>query len=369
MLTQPALALGKRLRIRIHHFDRFRRRFHGQQQRVLDAGDRLGLDVHIVFHEEIEALPHGALQDVFKRDHAERTLASVHGGEGLPEVLARPWAIDKIPEQIHSREIRVRTLGAEIGHGYGTLKGTGRSENFMPDGTQMLLGQGACKFSLARLSRICRSRCGRKTGPDVFAFTRPTSRLRVGTAVEQGQQFAVHGVDLEAQPLKRFGLFRGCGFGPAVRGIVGFGDRRYLADVFLNAHVRDDARPTSARQMTSSPGRSATTLTGVPSGRTRRMVSAFCKKTEPVRGAFRRFHLGRDHQHGPHLGLDAPYGGERRAPVLIHDKDFVPGARFAHVAGLVAGHHRIGVHAARVDAERPRRHIFVVLRFGVRQGR
>lgn len=35
--------------------------------------------------------------------------------------------------------------------------------------------------------------------------------------------------------------------------------------------------------MTSSPGRSATTLTGVPSGRTRRMVSAFCKKTEPVR--------------------------------------------------------------------------------------
>ena len=25
------------------------------------------------------------------------------------------------------------------------------------------------------------------------------------------------------------------------------------------------------------------TLTGVPSGRTRRMVSAFCKKTEPVR--------------------------------------------------------------------------------------
>lgn len=86
--------------------------------------------------------PTGALQDVFKRDHAERTLASVHGGEGLPEVLARP-VIHKIPEQIHSREIRVRTLGAEIGHGYGTLKGTGRSENFMPDGTQMLLGQGA----------------------------------------------------------------------------------------------------------------------------------------------------------------------------------------------------------------------------------
>ena len=92
--------------------------------------------------DDIEALPHGALQDVFKRDHAERTLASVHGGEGLPEVLARP-VIHKIPEQIHSREIRVRTLGAEIGHGYGTLKGTGRSENFMPDGTQMLLGQGA----------------------------------------------------------------------------------------------------------------------------------------------------------------------------------------------------------------------------------
>ena len=141
MLTQPALALGKRLRMGIHHFDRFRRRFHGQQ-RVLDAGDRLGLDVHIVFHEEIEALPHGALQDVLKRDHAERALAAVYGGEGLPEVLARP-VIHKIPEQIHSREIRVRTLGAEIGHGYGTLKGTGRSENFMPDGTQMLLGQGA----------------------------------------------------------------------------------------------------------------------------------------------------------------------------------------------------------------------------------
>ena len=64
---------------------------------MLDAGDRLGLDVHIVFHEEIEALPHGALQDVLKRDHAERALASVHGGEGLPEVLARP-VIHKIPE-------------------------------------------------------------------------------------------------------------------------------------------------------------------------------------------------------------------------------------------------------------------------------
>ena len=51
-------------------------------------GDRLGLDVHIVFHEEIEALPHGALQDVLKRDHAERALAAVHGGEGLPEILA-----------------------------------------------------------------------------------------------------------------------------------------------------------------------------------------------------------------------------------------------------------------------------------------
>ena len=39
--------------------------------------------------------------------------------------------------------LRLQIDGAEIGHGYGTLKGTGRSENFMPDGTQMLLGQGA----------------------------------------------------------------------------------------------------------------------------------------------------------------------------------------------------------------------------------
>ena len=38
-------------------------------------------------------------------------------------------------------------------------------------------------------------------------------------------------VDLEAQPLKRFGLFRGCGFGPAVRGIVGFG-HDYISRMF-----------------------------------------------------------------------------------------------------------------------------------------
>ena len=32
-----------------------------------------------------------------------------------------------------------------------------------------------------------------------------------------------------------------------------------------------------------TPGHIGSTLTGVPSGRTRRIVSAFCKKTEPVR--------------------------------------------------------------------------------------
>ena len=59
----------------------------------------------------------------------------------------------------------------------------------------------------------------------------PHFEAQGGTAVKQGQQFAIHGVDLEAQPLKRFGLFRGCGLGPAVRGIVGFG-HGYISRMF-----------------------------------------------------------------------------------------------------------------------------------------
>ena len=101
MLTQPALALGKRLRMGIHHFDRFRRRFHGQQ-RVLDACDRLGLDVHIVFHEEIEALPHGALQDVLKRDHAERAARS----KARAEALLAQKNLDKRDMQLAEARLR-----------------------------------------------------------------------------------------------------------------------------------------------------------------------------------------------------------------------------------------------------------------------
>ncbi|WP_314971276.1 3-dehydroquinate synthase II [Bilophila wadsworthia] len=69
-----------------------------------------------------------------------------------------------------------------------------------------------------------------------------------------------------------------------------------------------------------------------------------------------RINAGGVHAYAVMPGDKTCYVGELRSgdEVLIVDKDFVPGAQFAHVAGLVAGHHRIGVHAARVDAERPR---------------
>ena len=86
---------------------------------------------------------HAAIRHVLL-ELPDRIFAVMHdGGDERRRSAAFRHGVHHCLLYTASREIRVRTLGAEIGHGYGTLKGTGRSENFMPDGTQMLLGQGA----------------------------------------------------------------------------------------------------------------------------------------------------------------------------------------------------------------------------------
>ena len=214
------------LRMGVHHLHGIGGRFHGQK-RVFDARHALGLDVDLIFHEQVETLAYGALQDVFERDHAEGALAPVHGGEGFPKVLAGP-VVHEMPEQIHGGEIGIRALGTEIGHGNGPLEAAGRGEDFVPDGPKVLLGQGAGIFAGEVVQHL----------PFALRTENRAGRVRLHlahfeaqgrTAVEQGQQFAVDGVDAAAQILKSF---RGrCG-GPVGGGVVGCFGHGYISRMF-----------------------------------------------------------------------------------------------------------------------------------------
>ena len=211
----------------IHHLHRIDGGLHGQQG-VLDARYALGLNVYLVLHEQVETLPHGALKNVFERDHAEGALASVYGGEGFPKVLAGP-VVHEMPEQVHGGEIGIRALGTEIGYGNGPLEAAGRGEDFMPDGPQVLFGQRAGVLAGEVVQHLpfalrTEDRAGR------IRLHLPHFEAQGRTAVEQGQQFAVDGVDPTAQVLERLGGIRGGG--PAVRGFVGCFGHGYISRMF-----------------------------------------------------------------------------------------------------------------------------------------
>ncbi len=216
MLAQPALTLGQCLRMGVDDRDRVQGRL-GRQQSVLNAGDRFGLNIDLILHKKIEALPHRALQDVLKRDDPERAVPAVHGGKGFPEILAGP-VVHEMPEQVHGGEIGIGPLRPQIGHGHGLLEHARGGEDFMPDGAQMLLGQGAgiqTDQIVQHLTLALRPEDGaRGVGLDL-----PHFKAQGSATVEQRQKLGVHGVDAAAQVLERLGRGRR---GPAVRGIVGF---------------------------------------------------------------------------------------------------------------------------------------------------
>ena len=193
--AQPAAALGQRLGMRVDRGDL------GQaggvaQQAVRDGREELGLDMHVILEEQVEADAHGALQGIFQRHHAQLAAAGVHVGEDLRQVVAGMEA-GGMAQILHTGKIGEGAFRAQIGHVLRALQGARRGEDLAPDGTQVFFGQGAVVLAGQAVQHFAFAQ-GLEHDAGVPGLDAAHFQAQGGAAVEQRQQFLVHAVDLAA---------------------------------------------------------------------------------------------------------------------------------------------------------------------------
>ena len=204
VLGEPALALRQCLRMRQHDFDSGGRIRQPQQVMAHQQAD-FPDDVQRRLQQQVERTGDHAFAVVLHRDHAEIRGAGRGGVEHFVEIDAR-HVVDARAEELHRGLLAERPRRAQVSDALRRLERPASRHHFAPDGRDVLVLQ--------------RPGIGGLQGVDDLGFALWAKHRRafgalelahfVGedcTAIEQGQQLAIHLVDRDAQLAEIFRCF------------------------------------------------------------------------------------------------------------------------------------------------------------------
>ena len=217
--VEPALALRQRLGMRQHHLDAIQRRRKAQQ---VVAHQQAGFahDVQRRLQEQVERAGNHAFRGVLHGHHTKLSRTGRRGAKHLVDAdTGHP--LDAGAEELQGGLFAERAGRAQERDALGRLQGAAGRHDFAPDhghtGVLQWARVGALQ-SMDHLRLAVRSEDRRAF--DSFDVADLVGQCRA--VVEQGQQVAVDGIDLDAE-------FREClGHVGSVR--VGWGQRRFGLD-------------------------------------------------------------------------------------------------------------------------------------------
>jgi len=190
--------------MRVHGLDGVEACRRGEQGMAHPAGD-FGLDEHVVAHEVVQTLAHGALERVFQGHDAE--IGPV-GGDGTEHVAdgGLGQKFRRMPQGGHGREMGKGAFRTEIGHAFRALEPTRGGEDFPVDGEEMVGGQGAGIGGGQTREHFLFAE-GLEHGAGAAGLAPAHFQAQAGAFVEQMQDLVIHGVDTVSQFEQ--GLFEG----------------------------------------------------------------------------------------------------------------------------------------------------------------
>jgi hypothetical protein len=192
---QPALALGQRLGMGIDGFDAVQG-FRKPQQVVAHHEADFADDVQGRVQEQVERARHHAFGGVLHRHDAVAGAAGRRGAKHLVDADAG-HVLDAGAEKLQRRLLAEGAGGAQVGDAHRGFEGQAGRHDFAPDGGDVLVLERALVGLLDLFDHL-----GHPVGAEegrAFTFLDLAHLLGdLGTAVQQGKQFPVQGVDLDA---------------------------------------------------------------------------------------------------------------------------------------------------------------------------
>ena len=155
----------------------------------------LAADLQRGLQKQVERARHRALGRILDRHHTILDGAGLDRAEHLVNARAR-HAADLVAEVRVERLLGKGADRPQEGNLQRLLRAAACRHHFAPDRRHAFTQQRSGIGCTLRIT--CSSRSGRNTGAPYFFFTSPTSSA-AGAAVEHGEQFAIHGIDLLAQ--------------------------------------------------------------------------------------------------------------------------------------------------------------------------